>query len=131
MVFFFNMKNWKLPMTYCCQNSNLVLSIFKNILKYCFNVKKCQLNHFFRNKNKLKIDMTRCCQSSNIFFLCFLVLFLRSLVALAIYQSARVASPSSFDGHMSLDCSHMSSIYPSAKWHMLFARSLLCMGHEG
>ena len=108
---FFNLKNQKLPTDHCCQNSNLVVSLFKNISKYCFNVKNSQLNYFLKNRNKWKVAMAHCCQSSNLafilfdgknFFLRFLVLFLRSLVALAICKNLEGSiSPCSFDGLMS------------------------------
>ena len=46
---FCNRKNRKLAMTHCCQNSSLVLSLFKNILKYFFNVRNGQLHYFLNN----------------------------------------------------------------------------------
>ena len=51
------------------QSSNLVLSLFKNILKYCFNVKNCQLIYL----KKSKIFIAHCVHSfyGKIFFSTF------------------------------------------------------------
>ena len=106
------------------QSSNLVLSLFKNILKYCFNVKNCQLIYL----KKSKIFIAHCVHSfyGKIFFLRFLVLFLRNLVALVIFQNTSGSSPL----HLALlkDCRNFS-LY--GEWYMLFVRSLLCIGHKG
>ena len=51
-------------MTNCCQNSNLVLSLFKNILKQFFNYENCQLKNY-KSKNQFRIAMVHCCQNSH------------------------------------------------------------------
>ena len=88
-------------MAHCCQNSNLVLILFLNHIKYWFN-ENCQLNYFFKKtKANEKLSRSTAAKVATLFvfflmqrnfFLRFLVLFLRRVVALAIHQSVRVAS---------------------------------------
>ena len=86
-------------MAHCCQNSNLVLILFLNHIKYCFN-ENCQLNYFLK-KTKANEKLSTAAKAATLFvfflmqrffFLRFLVLFLRRVVALAIHQSVRVLS---------------------------------------
>ena len=88
-------------MAHCCQNSNLVLILFLNHIKYWFS-ENCQLNYFFKKtKANEKLSRSTAAKVATLFvfflmlrnfFLRFLVLFLRRVVALAIHQSVRVAS---------------------------------------